>query len=207
MKRLAAIDLGSLTVRLAVAEVTGPGEFTVVRHCREITRLGQGLADTGRLAPEAVDRTLAVLARFVEEMQALGVERCQAAGTQAVRQAANREEFLAQVENLGLAVRLLDPEEEARLTLAGVLAALAPQYRQADPLVVFDLGGGSSEFVLLRPGAAPVFAGLALGVLTLSQAFPVGDPPEATKVEALQQEIRGRLKSRSRPPWWAPPAR
>ncbi|MBW1991549.1 MAG: hypothetical protein JRI59_05445, partial [Deltaproteobacteria bacterium] len=149
---------------------------------------------TGRLAPEAVDRTLAVLARFVEEMQALGVERCQAAGTQAVRQAANREEFLAQVENLGLAVRLLDPEEEARLTLAGVLAALAPQYRQADPLVVFDLGGGSSEFVLLRPGAAPVFAGLALGVLTLSQAFPVGDPPEATKVEALQQEIRGRLK-------------
>jgi exopolyphosphatase/guanosine-5'-triphosphate,3'-diphosphate pyrophosphatase len=194
MTRLAAIDLGSLTVRLAMAEVAGPGDFTILRHCREITGLGQGLAETGNLAPEPMARTLVALEGFVRKTQEFGATRVQALATQAVRQAANQEEFLSQVEELGIAVRLLSPEEEARLTLKGVLSALDQQYLEAGPLVVFDVGGGSSEFVLLRPEAEPWFAGLPLGVLTLSQACPVGDPPEPDRVAVLEQEIRESLQ-------------
>jgi exopolyphosphatase / guanosine-5'-triphosphate,3'-diphosphate pyrophosphatase len=193
MTRIAAIDLGSLTVRLAVAEITGPGRFRLLKHGREITALGRGLADSGNLAPGAMARTLAALAGFVGEIQALGVTLVQAVATQAVRQAGNREDFIRQVEELGLPVRLLSPEEEARLTLNGVLAALDRRYLEAGPVVVFDVGGGSSEFVLLEGSKEPWFAGLPLGVLSLSQAFPVGDPPEPERVAGLTEEIRGRL--------------
>jgi exopolyphosphatase/guanosine-5'-triphosphate,3'-diphosphate pyrophosphatase len=195
MTRIAAIDLGSLTVRLAVAEVTGPGRFRTLGHWREVTGLGQGLAETGYLDPEAMARTLTTLGRFVREMQAHGVTRCRAAATQAVRQAANREDFLQKVRELAIPVQLLSPEEEARLTLQGVLSALEPRYREADPLVVFDVGGGSSEFVLVRPGQEPWFAGLPVGVLALRQTHPVGDPPAPERVTALKFKLQGLLKS------------
>lgn len=180
-------------MRLAVAEILGPGRFRVLKHCREITGLGQGLADAGNLAPEAMTRTLAALERFVGEIHSHGVTRVQAVATQAVRQAANRDDFLRQVEKLGIQVRLLTPEEEASLTLKGALSVLDRQFLQADPVVVFDVGGGSSEFVLLWPDMEPWFAGLPLGVLSLSQAYPVGDPPAPERVAVLQQEIRARL--------------
>jgi exopolyphosphatase / guanosine-5'-triphosphate,3'-diphosphate pyrophosphatase len=195
MNRIAAVDLGSLTVRLAVAEVAGPGRLRVIKYCREITGLGRGLAEAGNLTPAAMARTLAALADFVREIREHGVERLQAVTTQAVRQAGNREEFIRRVEDLGLPVRLLAPEEEARLTLRGVLTALDRKYLEAGPLVIFDLGGGSSEFLLLRPEAAPWFAGLPLGVLALSQAQPVGDPPDAARVSALEGAVKARLKS------------
>lgn len=194
MTRIAAIDLGSLTVRLAVAEVTGPGRFRILQHCRQITGLGRGLADTGDLAPEAVAGTLAALARFGRKIQELGATRVQAVATQAVRQAGNGKEFLGKVADLGIPARLLSPEEEARLTLQGVLTALDEHYLAAGPLVIFDVGGGSSEFVLLQAGSRPFFAGLPLGVLSESQAHPVGDPPEPERVALLQQSLRERLQ-------------
>jgi exopolyphosphatase/guanosine-5'-triphosphate,3'-diphosphate pyrophosphatase len=118
----------------------------------------------------------------------------QAVATQAVRQAANREDFLQQVENLGISARLLSPEAEARLTLKGVLSVLDQRYVEAGPCLVVDVGGGSSEFVLLRPGDESFFAGLPMGVLSLSQAYPVGDPPAPERVAALEREIRERLE-------------
>ena len=126
-RRFAALDLGSLTVRLAVAEPTPGGQFRVLLHRREITGLGRGLAATGDLAPEGMARTLNALQTFKEVMTAQGVEVCRAVGTQALRQARNRQVFLDQVqETLGLKVEVLAPEAEARLSLAGVLTSLAP---------------------------------------------------------------------------------
>jgi exopolyphosphatase/guanosine-5'-triphosphate,3'-diphosphate pyrophosphatase len=194
MTRIAAIDLGSLTVRLAVADVTGPGRFQILGHYREITALGRGLTENGRLAAGSMARTLKALEDFAGKAREMGVERLAAAATQAVRQAANRQAFLAEVENLGIPGRVLSPKEEARLTLKGVLSALDRRYLGTGPLVVFDVGGGSSEFVLLEPGLEPEFAGLPLGVLTSSQEFPVGDPPEAEKVESLRRAIKERLQ-------------
>ena len=143
---------------------------------------------------------------------------CRAVGTQALRQARNRQVFLDQVrDTLGLAVEVLAPEAEARLSLTGVLTTLAPEVLTAPDVLVFDVGGGSSEFALVRPGREPVFASLPLGVLTLSQARPLGDPPLPEKVAALQEELAARLGSFIRrpsgpifegaPAWWAPPGR
>jgi exopolyphosphatase/guanosine-5'-triphosphate,3'-diphosphate pyrophosphatase len=192
--RFAAIDVGSLTVRLAVAESAGPGRFRVLKHCREVTALGRGLAQTGSLAPEGMDQTGAALGRFLREAAALGVQGVRAVATQAVRQAQNRQVFVKRLrEELGLTVRVLAWEEEASLSLQGVLTALAPHYLMEPALAVFDVGGGSSEFALVRPGRESEFASLDLGVLTLSQARPLGDPPDPGRVAALKQELTGQL--------------
>lgn len=194
LRRFAALDLGSLTVRLAVAEPTPNGQFRVLLHRREITGLGQGLAATGDLAPEGRARTLKALQSFKQLMTAQGVEVCRAVGTQALRQARNRALFLDQVQNsLGIAVEVLAPEAEARLSLSGVLTSLTPAVLTAPNVLVFDVGGGSSEFAIMRPGREPVFASLPLGVLTLSQARPLGDPPLPAKVAALKEELFTRL--------------
>ena len=194
--RFAALDLGSLTVRLAVAEPIPNGQFRVLLHRREITGLGQGLAATGDLAPEGMARTLEALQSFKQLMTAQGVEVCRAVGTQALRQARNRQLFLDHVEDaLGLAVEVLAPEAEARLSLDGVLTSLTPAVLTAPNVLVFDVGGGSSEFALMRPGREPVFASLPLGVLTLSQARPLGDPPRPERVAALKEELSARFSS------------
>ena len=195
-RRFAALDLGSLTVRLAVAEPTPNGQFRVLLHRREITGLGQGLASTDELAPEGMARTLDALQTFKQLMTAQRVEVYRAVGTQALRQARNRQVFLDQVQDtLGLTVEVLAPEAEARLSLAGVLTSLTPQVLTAPDVLVFDVGGGSSEFALMRPGREPVFASLPLGVLTLSQARPLGDPPRPERVAALKEELAARLGS------------
>jgi exopolyphosphatase/guanosine-5'-triphosphate,3'-diphosphate pyrophosphatase len=196
LRRFAAVDLGSLTVRLAVAEPAPGGQFRVLLHRREITGLGQGLATNNELAPEAMARTLKALQTFKQLMAAHDVNLYRAVGTQALRQARNRQLFLDQVKDtLGLAVEVLAPEAEARLSLTGVLTCLDPAVLTAPCVLVFDVGGGSSEFALVRPGREPVFASLPLGVLTLSQARPLGDPPRPEKVAALQEELAARLGS------------
>ncbi len=194
MTRIAAVDIGSLTVRLAVAEVAGPGRFRVLLHQREITGLGREVAETGQLSPADQARTLEALRGFAREMTAHGVGRGQGVATQAVRQARNGPEFLQAVAAaLNLPVRLLAPDEEARLALAGVLTALDPKYREGGSLMVFDLGGGSTEFTLVRRDQEPVFAGLPLGVLSLSRARPLGDPPLPDQVTQLKKELRDQL--------------
>lgn len=195
MKYIAAIDVGSLTVRLAVAEATGPGCFRVVRQRREITRLGEGVQRTGALAPAAVSRTLAALAGFARDLQALKVARGRGVATQAVRQAANGPEFLRlAAKALGLPLDLIPPAEEARLTLKGVLSALEPGWLNRGPVVVFDVGGGSAEFVLLESQEPPFFAGVPWGVVSLSEELPLADPPRPAEVTAMQEEVARRLK-------------
>jgi exopolyphosphatase/guanosine-5'-triphosphate,3'-diphosphate pyrophosphatase len=192
--RFAVLDIGSLTVRLAVAERVGPGRFRVIDHRREVTGLGQGLAQAGSLAPEAMDRTFRAIEGLVRVVKGSGAEVYQAVATHAVRQAENGRVFLDRLkDSLGLTVRVLSPEEEARLALKGVLSALAPEFLQAEALAVFDVGGGSSEWALLRPGQEPRFASLPLGVLTLTQSHPLGDPPEPQRVKVLKQELTDRL--------------
>jgi exopolyphosphatase / guanosine-5'-triphosphate,3'-diphosphate pyrophosphatase len=190
MTRIAAVDIGSLTVRLAVAEVLGPGRFRVILHHREVTGLGREVAETGLLGRADEDRTLEALDGFAREMAARGVERGQGVATQAVRQAGNGQEFLrAAAAVLNIPVRLLTPEEEGHLALSGVLSALDSRYLDTGPLVVFDVGGGSSEFILVQRARQPVFAGLPLGVLSLSRARPLGDPPRPEKVAGLTAEL------------------
>lgn len=194
MRSFAALDLGSLTVRLAIAEKGSSGGFRILLHRREITGLGQGLAQTGALAQEGMDRTFQALQVFGQVMADYQVERYRAVATHAVRAAGNGAAFLERLRaELGLFVEALPPEEEARLSLQGVLSVLAAKYL-ATPILVFDVGGGSSEFALVRLGQAPRFGSLPLGVLTLTQARPLGDPPEPEKVAALHADLAGKLR-------------
>ncbi len=177
-------------MRLAVAESGGAGSCRIVHRGREITGLAEGLNQTGDLAPAATARTLAAVAGFAREIKEQVIERVRAVATQAVRQARNREDFLAELKTVWpWPVDVLAPEEEARLTLTGVLSVLNPQVLARGPVVVFDLGGASTEFALVRPGKEPVLKSLPLGVLTLSQARPLGDPPAPARVAALKAEL------------------
>ena len=208
--RIAALDLGSLTVRLAIAEVAGPGRFRQILHRRDITALGQGLALTGALDEGGMARSGAAIREFMQVMAEYGVARFKAVGTQALRQASNRQVFLDRLQReLQLDVEVLAPEDEARLSLNGVLSALAPEYAAAPALAVIDVGGGSSEFALLRNGQPPRFHSLPLGVLILSQAFPLGDPPEPERLAALRQHLSHQLSTfhqrAIRPVFAAPP--
>ncbi len=215
--RFAALDLGSLTVRLAIAEKSATGGCRLLLHRREITGLAQGLAQTGSLAPEGLDPTFRALQIFVKVLADYRVERYRAVATHAVRAAGNGAAFLERLRvELGLSVEVLPPEAEARLSLRGVLSVLAPEYLET-PILVFDVGGGSSEFALVQPGREPRFASLPLGVLTLSQARPLGEPPAPEKVAALHADLAeelGSFREQTFPDlpgevrvWWAPPVR
>jgi exopolyphosphatase/guanosine-5'-triphosphate,3'-diphosphate pyrophosphatase len=175
--RVASIDIGTNSTRLLVAEAGEPGgPLVTVERLMRITRLGQGVDGSGGLAAEAVDRTVAVLAEYREVMDRLGVPagRVRATATSAARDASNREAFFDAAEAaVGARPELLSGDEEARLSFLGATSDLDPAL---GPFLVFDLGGGSTEFVF---GTDEVEAALSLdiGCVRLTERFLEHDPP------------------------------
>lgn len=196
--RLAAIDLGSNTVRLLVADVEpGRAGWQAVDQDQAVTRLAEGLAASGCLAETAMARTRATIVEFVRRARAAGVARVEVVATSAVREAVNGREFAAAVgEATGVAVRVISGAEEARLTLRGALHTLAPV---DGPTVVFDIGGGSTEYVLTRAGAVDAAVSLRLGVVPLAERYPFPDPVDRERYAALSVEVGARL-ARELPP-------
>ncbi|MBV8692466.1 MAG: Ppx/GppA family phosphatase [Actinobacteria bacterium] len=167
---LAAIDCGTNSTRLLVSD----GERTLERLMR-ITRLGQGVDSTRRLAPEAVERTLEVLREYRGVMDRFGVERVRMTATSAARDATNRDDFFVPAkEIIGVAPELLSGDDEARLSFLGATAELDP----ADgPFLVVDIGGGSTEFAVGT--TEPVgMVSTDMGCVRLTEKFLHGDPPE-----------------------------
>ena len=197
--RLAAIDLGSNTVHLLVADA-GPGgaAFRVVESDQRVTRLGEGLAASGRLGVAPAERTARVVVEYVARARAAGAERVGIVATSAVREAANQAEFVAMLERAtGERVRVITGEEEATLTLAGVLHGLR------EPLdgstLLFDIGGGSTEYLVARTGTAVAAVSLRLGVVDLAERYPFPARVDWPRYRALQDEVAGRL-ARELPP-------
>jgi exopolyphosphatase / guanosine-5'-triphosphate,3'-diphosphate pyrophosphatase len=156
-----------------------------------LTRLGEGLAATGCLAAHAMARTQAVVADYTARARRAGAARVEVVATSAVREARNGRGFAAALgQATGAAVRVIDGEEEARLTVRGVLHALAPV---EGPTVVFDIGGGSTEYVLTRAGAVVEAVSLRLGVVPLAERYPFPDPVDPSRYAALCTEVRTRL--------------
>jgi exopolyphosphatase / guanosine-5'-triphosphate,3'-diphosphate pyrophosphatase len=160
--RVAALDCGTNSLRLLVAEVDpGRGEMTDLARRMEIVRLGQGVDQTGRLAAEALARTIGVLREYATVIDAAGVEAVRMVATSATRDADNSAEFVGQVkEVLGIAPEVLTGTEEAMLSFAGATAELVG-HPDGAPFLVADIGGGSTEFVLglAGPGSPPVSGG------------------------------------------------
>ena len=190
MRRLAAIDLGTNTVRLLVVEASG-AEWRGLHAEQRVTRLGEGQAGTGILQPAAMRRTAEVVAAFCHRAEDLGVHDVRIVGTSAVREAQNGAEFLTQVRSSsGRQVRVISGEEEARLTLLGVTQGL-PDLK--GHVLLFDIGGGSTEFVLSRAGRAPLAVSVKLGVVELAERFMDQGPVDYTRYDAMAAEVGARL--------------
>jgi exopolyphosphatase/guanosine-5'-triphosphate,3'-diphosphate pyrophosphatase len=158
-----------------------------------ITRLGQGVDATGRLAPEAIDRCVAVLVEYRGIMDHLGVGRGRLAATSAARDAANGDDFLAAAgEATGLRPELLSGTDEGRLSLTGAVSDLDPS---EGPFLVLDIGGGSTELVAGDGPDDPDLAAvsLQLGCVRLSERFLVSDPPTPAELAAARAEVDAQL--------------
>ncbi|MEU8202442.1 Ppx/GppA phosphatase family protein [Streptosporangium sp. NPDC049046] len=199
MIRVAAIDCGTNSVRLLVADV-GRDRLIDLERRMEIVRLGQGVDRTGRLAPEALERTFAAMRGYAGLIDGLGASSVRVVATSATRDAANRQDFVDGVRDIfGVEPEVITGAEEAELSFAGATRDLvrfseetglpAPEGTRP-PYLVVDIGGGSTEFVL---GSTHVEAALSVDIgcvrLTERHLRDAGDPPSAEAVEAMTADI------------------
>jgi exopolyphosphatase / guanosine-5'-triphosphate,3'-diphosphate pyrophosphatase len=191
--RVAAVDLGTNSIRLLVAELEGeradPRLRTLERRMR-ITRLGQGVDASRRLAPEAVARTLDVLREYAGVLAEHDVARVRVAATSAARDASNRDEFFAAARDvLGVEPELLAGEEEARLSFGGATSGLRDE---PPPYLVIDIGGGSTEFTY---GTATPEAAISIdvGCVRITEQWLVSDPPEPEELSQAVSVVRDHL--------------
>lgn len=192
-RRVAAIDCGTNSVRLLIAEDAAP-RFAVVARDLRLTRLGQGVDATGRFAPDALARTLDAVAEFAAAIEAAGVDSIRFVATSAARDASNREEFFAGVrDRLGVEAEIISGDEEARLSFTG---ALAVAEHVEWPVLVVDIGGGSTELVLGGPDADGVPGVLAarsldMGSVRMRERLLQSDPPTLVQIAQASGFVDG----------------
>ncbi len=188
--KVAAIDCGTNSVRLLVAEGTDGGGMVDLDRRLILTRLGQGVDATGRFHPDALVRTLDAFAEYAGVIAGLGVDRVRLVATSAARDASNREEFFAGARaRLGVDPEIISGDEEAGLSFLGALTALP---HVATPALVMDIGGGSTELIVGAGGVIPqVEHGLSLdiGSVRVRERFLASDPPTADQVAAAAAHI------------------
>jgi exopolyphosphatase / guanosine-5'-triphosphate,3'-diphosphate pyrophosphatase len=215
-RRVAAIDCGTNSLRLLIADVSlARSELTDVQRRMEIVRLGQGVDATGRLAPVALARTLGVLAEYARSIRQAGVTAARMVATSATRDASNAAEFVhGVIDILGVAPEVISGGEEARLSFTGATAELAGPGRPANgpdglrpPYLVVDIGGGSTEFVIggagltslepesaAEPAAVPESPELRaisvdIGCVRLTERYLHADPPTPDQMAAATAAI------------------
>ena len=191
--RVAVLDLGTNTTRLLVADVEG-GRVRELERLTTITRLGEGVDATGRLADGAMERVRAAVAGYLEVIDRLGAKHVTALATSAMRDAENGEDFRRELaETHGIEPRMIPGAEEARLTFLGATSAREPG---GPPLLVLDIGGGSTEYTVGIPGDAPDFSvSTQAGSVRQTERFLLDDPPTPVQLEALATEALGIIRS------------
>jgi exopolyphosphatase/guanosine-5'-triphosphate,3'-diphosphate pyrophosphatase len=200
MTRVAAIDCGTNSIRLLVADVPPEGAATDLLRRMEVVRLGQGVDATGRLAPEAIERTRVVLAQYAAQARELGATAVRMAATSASRDAANREDFEDMVvATLGQAPDVITGRAEADLSFLGATASLASAAQAQGvapprpPFLVVDIGGGSTEFVLGDEDGVRAARSVDIGCVRMTERHLHGDPPTAAEVAGAEADIRAAL--------------
>ena len=200
MTRAAAIDCGTNSIRLLVADVPPAGPHTDVLRRMEVVRLGEGVDATGRLSPAAIERTRKVLAEYADAVRDLGATAVRMVATSATRDAANRADFEDMVvATLGARPDVVTGREEAELSFLGATASLdaaaaahgSPPPRP--PFLVVDIGGGSTEFVLGDGAGVRAARSVDVGCVRLTERHLHGDPPTAEEVRRTEADLRAAL--------------
>jgi exopolyphosphatase/guanosine-5'-triphosphate,3'-diphosphate pyrophosphatase len=187
--RVGVVDIGTNSTRLLIADVED-GRVHEVDRRSQVTRLGEGVDATGRLGEEPMRRVLDTLQAYHEAIVERGCEATTGVLTSAVRDAANGAEFTAEVRTrFDLDVRTIDGDEEARLTFLGATAGRDTP--AADPLLVVDIGGGSTEFVVGAEGEVSFHVSTQAGVVRYTERHLHTDPPAPAELQALVAEVRG----------------
>jgi len=196
MTRVAAIDCGTNSIRLLVADVeAAAGTLTDLERRMEVVRLGQGVDRTGRLAPEALERTLDASRRYAEICTDLGVERIRFVATSASRDAENRQDFVDGVHAaLGVEPEVIGGEEEAALSFRGATGVLAGKH--PGPFLVVDLGGGSTELVLGTTSPVAAYS-MDIGCVRLTERHLHDDPPTREQIAAASADVSAALDAAS----------
>ena len=197
MTRVAAIDCGTNSIRLLVADVDlAAGTLVDLDRRMEVVRLGQGVDRTGRIAPEALERTLDAARRYAGICAELGVEHTRFVATSASRDAENRQDFVDGVRAaLGVEPEVVGGHEEAALSFRGATGVLAGKH--PGPFLVVDLGGGSTELVL---GTTSVVAAhsMDVGCVRLTERHLHSDPPTPAEIAAASADVEAALDAASR---------
>jgi exopolyphosphatase/guanosine-5'-triphosphate,3'-diphosphate pyrophosphatase len=187
--RVAAIDCGTNSIRLLIADIDGNNFREVVRDM-EIVRLGQGVDETGQFHPDAIARTLAAVDKFAAEIAKRGVEKIRFCATSATRDATNRHLFVDGVrERLGIELEVISGDEEAALSFAGAIKDLDPSN---GPFLVVDIGGGSTEFVF---GTSTVEAARSvnIGCVRMTERHFASDPATPEEIESARTDIQAAI--------------
>ena len=195
MTRVAGIDCGTNSIRLLVADVHD-GSLTDVERRMEVVRLGQGVDRTGRIAPDALERTLAAAAGYAAICSDLGVQRLRFVATSATRDAENRGDFVDGVRSaLGVEPEVIGGTEEAELSFRGAISTLGGHHR--GPFLVVDIGGGSTEIVLGTTSPVAV-ASMDVGCVRLTERHLTDDPPSADQITAASRDVIAALDAAGR---------
>jgi exopolyphosphatase/guanosine-5'-triphosphate,3'-diphosphate pyrophosphatase len=199
--RLAALDVGSNSIRLIVAEVEEDGSYRVLDDERETTRLAAGLTRTASLSPEAVARSMEAIARMKAIADGLQVSRLRAIATSAVREAANGREFCEQVLlRIGVEIEIISPEEEAQLAFR---SAVRHFHLNGHPSAIVDIGGGSIEIILAAGTVVDEVHSLPLGAVRTTERFGTDEPLRKNRRKEIARAIDGQLSDRvGKPPLW-----
>ena len=191
MKRVAALDCGTNSIRLLIAEENpGASTFTEISRKMSIVKLGEGVDRNKAFLPDAISRTLAALKVFAADIAEAKVEQVRFCATSATRDAQNRDEFLIPVAQiLGITPEVISGEEEARLSFKGATQGLD---KASGPFLVVDIGGGSTEFVL---GSDHVDAARSvnIGCVRMSERHFKNDPPTKSEIEGAREDIKNAI--------------
>ena len=190
LKRVASIDIGTNTILLLIAKVE-EGKVNPLFEIETVARLGEGVQKNGILLKEAMDRGLQTLAQYLKWCQELEVQKVFTAGTSALREAKNSEDFLNLVkEKLDLPIEVISGEEEAQLSFLAVAKDLG---EVKEPILVVDVGGGSTEFILGKGNQISQWISLPLGSVRFTEEFLRSDPVQEEEWEKMERKIQGCL--------------
>jgi exopolyphosphatase/guanosine-5'-triphosphate,3'-diphosphate pyrophosphatase len=192
--RTASIDIGTNTIRLLICEQKGAGELKQLYIDRVITRLGEGFSENSRLiTPKAQERSILAIKKFATIIADYGIDKIRAVATSVVRESSNGREFVNEVQKeTGISIEVISGEEEANLTVLGVLNSVSVN---TDKCVIFDIGGGSTEYILIQNSDIASLTSTNLGVVRLTEEILINDTRQEMKSlsDFVQKTLRSKL--------------